>query len=284
MVVIYVPLAVFEYKAHRNIYIGPYFSINKVYGSAGVDADLLIMGNSRADEHYDDALIGDTLGLRCYNIGCHGNPIEFQYHVMLKAYLNRNTKPKYVLLDISPFSMFKYLSSRRSFEFLPYLSRPEFSYYINSCRVFKPCDRLLLPRYAGVMYQVFKGLQSFNTVPAPKSEAYQPIIMNEPVPLEQEAENIAAFYDFIGYCIDNGMKLILVCSPMHEDHYCKYVDMDAFWKQVDEAVDGRNVTVLDYATLYGSDTRYFHDLLHLNKFGRTQFSKTIAHDLKAKIK
>ena len=278
--ILLIPISIYEYKAHRNEFIGPYFSINNVYHSDNSNAQIVIMGNSRADEHYDTDLISDSLGMTCFNIGCHGYPIEFQYHIMFNAYMNRNTAPEYIILDVSPYCMFEYLTPRHSFEFLPYMSRKEFSYYIDTCKVFKPCDRFLLPKYAGLVYKVFKGIKSLNKMPAPKSEEYQTdFILTQSMELERDSDNIHALHAWIDDCVSRGIKPVLICSPMHHDHYRKFIDMEGFWSIVNNAVNGRDIPVLSYENLYGSDTRYFHDLLHLNKYGRHHFSMKLAHDL-----
>lgn len=43
-----------------------------------IDADMLIMGNSRALVQYDPAILDSILDVNCYNLGINGSPLNRQ--------------------------------------------------------------------------------------------------------------------------------------------------------------------------------------------------------------
>ena len=97
--------------------------------------------------------------------------------------------------------------------------------------------------------------------------------------VESDTTIINLFKGFVNECKDQDMELILVCSPIHTDDGTKYFDMDAFWTIISSIVKDKDIPIMNYQDLYGSDTTYFIDPMHLNKYGRDCFTKILAHDL-----
>lgn len=70
------------------------------YVCDSVDADILILGSSRARMQYDPKIISDTLGMSCYNCGHNGMGIITNYTKM--KILTKRYMPKLVIVDILP--------------------------------------------------------------------------------------------------------------------------------------------------------------------------------------
>lgn len=64
------------------------------------EADIIILGSSRATHHYVPHIIEDSLGLSCYNCGEEGNGIVLAYG-RFKMLTNRY-KPKLIIYEITP--------------------------------------------------------------------------------------------------------------------------------------------------------------------------------------
>ncbi|NCD00130.1 MAG: hypothetical protein EOL95_10575 [Bacteroidia bacterium] len=62
------------------------------------DAEVIIMGNSHANRHYNPEILKDSLDITCYNCGVQGQGIIFQ-EAMLSLIYN-NYSPKIILLNI----------------------------------------------------------------------------------------------------------------------------------------------------------------------------------------
>jgi len=68
------------------------------------DEDILIFGSSRANHHYIPKVLTSNTGLSCYNAGCDGQSLLYDY-ALFKSVLSRR-KPKKVILDLSRTSLY----------------------------------------------------------------------------------------------------------------------------------------------------------------------------------
>ena len=75
---------------------------NKV-AAGEINAELLLVGSSRAAAHYDAKTMGEALGLRCYNMGAHGTFLNLQAP-LLSLYLDYNQSPDLILIDVHSLS------------------------------------------------------------------------------------------------------------------------------------------------------------------------------------
>ena len=68
------------------------------------DAELLILGSSRAAAAFDTKVLGSELGLVTYNLAFNQANLSYSYH-LLQAYLEGcNQLPEFIILDVSWFS------------------------------------------------------------------------------------------------------------------------------------------------------------------------------------
>lgn len=90
----------------------------------GIDADILIVGSSRALVHFDPRIIEEKTGMTCYNLGLDGSKYGVQKKV-LELYLEKNQKPKILIwsLDFHTFQDFEGIY--RYEQFIPYWSEPK---------------------------------------------------------------------------------------------------------------------------------------------------------------
>lgn len=66
-------------------------------------ADLVILGSSRARNHYNPEILQDSLGISCYNAGRSGCFLVYQ-RAQLDLILDRYT-PKAIILEVTPYDM-----------------------------------------------------------------------------------------------------------------------------------------------------------------------------------
>ena len=89
----------FERRAYACKTTAPYCRVNMIYNTKGNDAKLIIMGNSRASG-YDETILSERLGMKCFNIGFAGYPFIYQYNIMYKTYMSQNSRPDYIIQEI----------------------------------------------------------------------------------------------------------------------------------------------------------------------------------------
>ncbi len=294
------PLAsTFEQFTYKNKSLDPYCRINFVTECKDVNADLIIIGNSRAEGGYNDALLSKQTGLKCLNLGMAGYPFNFQYHIMYKTYVKQNSIPKYILVEIGPFSFFDYSTPQYTIEMLPYIDRTEFKFYFESCPELSYLDHYRIIRYAGKYQEMVSEIKKLkesekttdlqtlltndslgNTEMPDNNNGYEEnYLKKETFDLEKNPDIIKIFNSFLYECEEQGIKVILVCSPIHTTDGASHFDMTGFWSLIEKIAKNHKVKVLDYETLFGSDRRYFSNSMHLNTYGINCFTRTIAHDI-----
>lgn len=100
-------LYVVDYLIQEGLKTSNYREISKYNEiiKGGIDADLLIVGSSRALVHFDCELIESRTGKSCYNLGFDGSSYPLQ-KIMLDLYLNQNQRPDYIywVVDLTSFT------------------------------------------------------------------------------------------------------------------------------------------------------------------------------------
>ena len=86
------------FRQGNNWYSATTYAINEA------DEDILIFGSSRANHHYIPEILTEKTGLSCYNAGCDGQSLFYDY-ALFKSILVRRT-PEKVILDLSKFSLY----------------------------------------------------------------------------------------------------------------------------------------------------------------------------------
>jgi hypothetical protein len=260
--------------------------MNRAFVYAGENADLLIMGNSRA-MHYDEAILSEALGMKCRNIGWTGFPFIYQYHGMFRTYMNRNHPPRYIIQEITPQLFFKQLKSPYIMETLPRINEPEYKFFADMCPEITFADRFILKRYAGKIGEVVKQLKTL--LKAQQKEPLPTVYNSDPdnvglrtgtkSKIDDNQESIDLFMDYLKECREKGIKMVLVCSPMHKRDALDHIDMNSFWVLISKLIQEQDVSILDYENYFDSDSTYFYDPMHMNQHGINIYSYKIAHDL-----
>ena len=260
----------------------PYSRINEVSQLKNVDADLLILGNSRAVCGYNDSLMSQLTGMRCLNLGWQGHTFDLEYHLIYQTYLRQNSKPRYIIVDVSPVGFFAQEGPLYRIEMLPFINRPEFQYYVNICPELSWADRFIFVRYFGKLGKVLKEIDKLNHPVVTKKEE-NPWKRNynrpEKLKLENDKNIILLFDHFLDECKEQNINVILVCSPFHIREGSSYHDMNGFWSIVKWCNYGTGFPMVTYQDFFYSDTLYFIDPVHLNERGRTIFTEKLMHDL-----
>lgn len=278
-----IPFYIFEKKAKECTDVDPYSSINNVSNMEHVDADLIILGNCRAERGYDASLMTSLSGLQCLNLGWAGSSFDYSYYIMYKTYLKHNKKPRYIIVETSPLVFFNHEHPVYNLQMLPYINRPEFYFYIKMCPQLSNADKIMFVRYFGKLGKVIKEIDRLNHPETNRIEennkGWRDDIFGKPLRMEYDKSIIRLFDKFLDSCLSDGIKVILVCSPMHVKDALSYMDINRFWSIVMKCVSGTGFPVISYADYFGNDTAFFSDPAHLNNYGRVVFSTKLIHDL-----
>ena len=271
----------FERRAYACKTTSPYCRVNMIYGTKDNDAKLIIMGNSRASG-YDDSILSDILGIKCFNIGFAGYPFIYQYHIMYETYMSQNARPDYIIQEVGPWAFLDYVMPKYSIDICPYIERKNFSFLKEITPELSYADNFRLVRYAGKLMKVineFNNIDESSDSILPDQTFHPSGLINGKQKFECTPENITLFKKFIEECSANNIKLILICSPILKDISSTYFEMDRFWNLIDSINHDSQLTVLNYLDLFGNDTTMFKDYIHLNTRGTEEFSARVSRDL-----
>lgn len=269
---------------------------NDIY-SGNINADILIMGSSRAWRHIDPNVMEDSLGMTSYNLGMDGQHLPMQLW-RYETFLKKNHTPKVIIYSLDFFMLTQSNELFNKDQFLPYLlfnfdAEKNLKKYIG----YEYFDyRLPLIRYCGASKAIFhtarislfpnsmkkgrkKGFYAENKQwnhdfekAKAKKKRYNAII---------DSSILIQFDKYLEDCKQKGIKVILVYSP-------EYIEGQKF-------VSNRVEVIRTFANLakkynnpflnYSSDTisfqkALFYNATHLNKRGADLFSIKLASDLK----
>lgn len=276
-------------------------AINEVFNGK-VNTDLIITGSSRATVHISPRILDSLLNINTYNIGMSGWSFHMQY-TMFRVYLKYNKKPKYIIQNVDELM----LKDRESFYnyvlFLPYTNeriiRQATKHYKGAFTI----PELYFPlfKYNNRMKKAWRGLKYYflnikeqpiktykgfwcNDLPWGKTfDEYKKKYPNKYNALI-DTTLVKEFADFMQYCSQNNIKVILVWTPVYHERYQLVKNINKFKNIYATYSQKYNFPFLDYSQdSIGISKNNFHDSYHMNKNGVTLFNYKLAIDIKALI-
>lgn len=273
-----------------------YSEWNDIYGGK-INADLIVMGSSRATFQISPAVLDEKLKINTYNLGINAWTFPMQKE-RFDVFLKHNKKPRYVVhsLDLQMFSRREDLFDYQ--QFLPYLDEPDIRAATKNYKGEFGAAQYYFPmfKYNGNLNIAAAGFLSyFNLVEYQKIntkgylgqtlawdnsfEAFRKKFPNGYThPFD---EKIAGdFKNYLEHCRQNDIKVVLVFSP-------EYVELHPLIKNREEVMNlfGNyakqfDIAFLDYSNHSISFNKsYFYNSEHLNKQGSELFSEILAQDL-----
>ena len=245
-------------------------------------ADVLILGPSTANHHYDCKIIEDSLGMTCFNAGRDGQNIIYDAMV-LEGFLTRCT-PKLVVVDVTHSTLSDtWMSSLNDFNCYYGFLQPiddiidsiggtldRFKRLSNIYRYNKTWEWLLNARFAKTAEDLdgyrplevkeIKGLKSTN-------ESSQFVM----------AEECRHYLDrIIDICKEKNMKILFTVSPT------LIIDEGNFAKDVNDVLQKKGLWLMNWNgdTTYTNHPELFYDKTHLNAKGAVAFTKEFVGKVK----
>lgn len=241
------------------------------------EAKLVVLGSSRARNHYDPKILEDSLGLSCFNAGRSGYFLMYQsaqLHVMLSRYT-----PEHIILDIVPYDFTGGNNYDRMSVLLPYKDHEEVHRFLKMRSDFEmwKCISDIYP-YNSMFLKLISNLKDRGVF---HKNGFQPlyghhngeksVYDNDSIPTD--ADKIEEFNAIIKLCKSKGIGLTVVTSPFYAD----YRKQTSTTKLVKEICNDEGIVYLNFLNDSDfDDIKLFHTADHLNTEGVDLFSKKIA--------
>lgn len=286
-------------RKSRNDYFA---SWNDLYSSK-INADLLIMGSSRAAFHISPRIIDSTLTLNSYNLGLSAWHFDMQY-ARFKMYLQHNRKPKYIIQNVDVYGFSKRADVADSQQFLPYIQdtilqktirghKGEFDVYQRNIPLLK---------YKNLQNLAFEGLFTFLNYPDlyDSTANYKGYRGNDYV-WNQDFERFKKrfpkgakytfdkevkrqFNEFLAFCQHEKIKVFLVYAPEYFEVQPYYKNKSELINLCTESANKYKCHFLDYSKdSLCYNRQYFYNSQHLNKKGAELYSKELGVKVKLLI-
>jgi hypothetical protein len=261
-----------------------------------MDANVLIIGNSRAFVHISPTILDSVLQVNSYNLGINGYPFSMQY-VQYKIYEKYgNPKPDLIIQTADLGTLYRRKNVFDGAQFLPYMQEPLLKSELKKMDGFSFAD-FYIPayKYHSELVIIYEGLMEFSGIKHFHDAGIKGYVGEEKdwdgsklaeqlagdsLVAEIDPEIVEWFDTHLKDCKQNNIEVVMVFSP-------EYYKATKYYKNCEEV---KNI-YRSFSSKYGFpfldysadplcyDTTYFYNAMHLNKIGAKIFSTKLAHDI-----
>lgn len=247
-----------------------------------VDADCIIMGNSRAEDHVSPVVLDSVAGTVSYNLGIAGAHFDLCNSVYY-IYRKRNRIPSLVLINVDYASVFPTRPESNRFQYYPWFHDKEFrkaffsvihpslaERFIPIYR-FSPIDSRIFQRWPKTSERGFLGhSMSFS------AERVQ----NNTLFFHVDEAVESSFVELIDTLRADGADVVLFVSPIHADTFRRMPNYEEMMAYYDSISFIKGIPLLNYTDMWlCEDEAFFMDGLHLNRTGALVFTDSLAQDI-----
>ncbi len=267
-----------------------------------INADLIIMGSSRAWVQLSPKILDSVLQMNTYNLGMDASCPDLQFD-RLKLYLQHNKKPKYILQEVGfNTTLVRFNDLPGSQQFLPYLNDDAvWAILKNHETTFNIMDRYFpLYRYNNELPIVKEGIKSYmgKGLAPVKYKGYQgqdkvwdssfhnfrmehPTGISSPI----DSAGLAIFKQYLDFCKEQGIKVIMVYPPVYYESIPLANNKDEFLKVYQEATTTYGIPFYNYMNdSMNYDRNNFYNSQHLNRAAAEIFTLKLANDIRKEMR
>lgn len=265
-----------------------------------IDADIIIMGNSRALSHFEPWTIDSITGLSCYNLGIGGYSITVE-DLKYKYYRLYNNKPKFIIQQIDHHTLRNDYAphQHQSEQFLPLLydkhmhsemRRVGYSWLDVHCPLYRYWGYQMVIKNG--MFEFF-GLKHYVNDPSRQGLHYETgpwdgaeLAKKDTILAGFNEKGKMYFENYMQRCADDGIKVILVNSPNYIGATNKTIGKDEVNAYFDSIASVYNTVYWNYNESYDicNDTANFVVSFHMNPEATHRFSIDFANRLNEELK
>lgn len=283
-------LAIVDFVYSKAAAKSNYFSIEAWYDlmNGNIDADVIVMGSSRAWVHVNPQILDSVLNTTTYNIGIDGSCINRQIH-KYNVFRNLNRKPKLIIQNIDQASL-GYTKGYQKAQIFPYFWNSEmrsemyasealsvWEKYIPLYRFYRNFDRATLNgMIKNTKRTLTNGYEGKNR--HWDGTAFSKV---KSIKFNVNDTTLTMFDEYLAKAKAEGINIVFVYTPLFNGAIKKMENIEEMYATYQRLADKYDIPILNYWNMdICSDTAYFYNAMHLNKRGAEIFSDSLANDIK----
>lgn len=253
-----------------------------------INADLLVLGSSRAWVQYNTYIMDSILNINSYNLGIDGSALNRQM-LRYKIYEHyQKQHPKAVIINVDYMSTLGNTIGYEREQFFPYLLNNRFTreemwktepfsfgeLYLPMFRYYKRSvySTFLESDKDTTLYKGFEGKD--------RDWDGSKFLEVETIHFGKNQTTERMFDAFLGQLKKQNIKVVFVGAPIYIGLTNKVDNLPEFYETFQYYSDKHQIPMLDYTYYYLSyDTAYFYNATHLNKTGAELFTTKLCHDV-----
>lgn len=253
--------------------------------NGNIDADIVIMGSSRAWVQINPMIIDSVLSTNTYNLGTDGSNFNRQMKKYI-IYRKYNKKPKLVIQNIDFCSTLGYNVGYEKIQFCPFFwnksirdefwSSEPFSFFEKYAPMYR--FRNLFPSFLLSLGErsLNKGYRSVDE--SWNGEEFEKI---DSIRFNVNSTTLNMFCEYLKKNKEDSIKVVLVYAPIYIGATEKVTNLNDMYTLYQNIANKYGATILDYNYMdMCKDTAYFYNAMHLNKRGSEIFTDSLANDIK----
>ncbi len=254
-----------------------------------IDADLIVMGNSRAAWQFSPKIMDSLLNTNSYVLGFPASGLNRQiikYNIYNQY---QKEQPKNIIINIDYYNTLSWTQGVYREQFFPFMTDRFCRKQIRKVEPFNIIE-LSVPIYR---YTTYKGLWSLLREESPLTDGtYKGFLPNDKVWDGKEYEKLTTFHfssneetiqmfdDFLKTRTSENINIIFCYAPIYIGLTNKVDNLEKVYTTFQLFADKYNIPILDYTySNISKDTAYFENASHLNKTGAELFTMQLCHDL-----
>ena len=270
---------------------GHFYTMNALMNKR-MDADIVILGNSRAACSYHPLVLDTILHVNSRNLGVSGQPFGVSY-LRWELYRRNNSSPKLLIVNIDYAELKMVTNGFEKEQYYPYMSDSLVKPYLDLYGFSWADKHIPMYRYRGDYKLIGIGLMElFNLRHDTKGNYYKGYsnlngkwnghnldvkLRNGNVKGTFDPRAVSLLERLLEQSKEDGFQVLFVYAPLQE-RLKNHLDEEDVIDVYRNLADRYDVHILDYSRMdFCSDTSYFQDGNHLNAEGARLFSISLAH-------
>lgn len=262
-----------------------------------MNASIIILGNSRAQAHFDTRLIEKNTGVSTYNLGTSGASLAID-QIRMKTYLSHNNPPKIVIQNIDLYALTDKPIAEKN-QYLPYFDDPVLFDELQKIDRNVVLEKYIpMSKYRNYVCNLYEELICAKNKTNSKYKGYHPhpnAWNNDFLKMKKEMGSKKQFFpknkidhqlrvlqEDIRTCKEIDATLILVWCPQYfELNYYQQPTLQMMKNKMRQiALDNKHVLFWDYTeNQLNFEKKYFYNSFHMNTTGATIFSQEFSNSL-----